>query len=290
MIINTSYRGLPVGTAAYTENMVAALPEARTVGLPRALLKSTSSAFWTKRLAELASSAVRGAVIHPFWATSVSRQHVVAALDLVQYRESTRVERHLLRLAGRRARAVLVLSQVMATEIQGELGRDTVVAPPFAGVEWYRATAESAPPASGGPVRIAYWGGWHERKGMAAFIDLLSRSSISSDVEVHCTGRPPFEGRLKIVPHLGLDTQGVVAMVDGCHLSVYPSAEEGFGLPVLESLLRRRPVVCRSLAVYDEFSQGPGRIQAPDWTSPGEVEDAVVSAVEAPRSAGTRLS
>ena len=283
MIINASYLGLPVGTAAYTDNLVTALPQARTVRLPAALLRSTASAFWTKRLAELASSIVPADVIHPFWATSISSHHVVSALDLVQFREGTSIERRLLRAAGHRAKAVLVLSQAMAPEIASELDRDVVVAPPFAGGEWYES--ESAPlpaPAGDGRVRIAYWGGWHERKGMTAFLDRLARSSISSDVEVHCTGRPPFAPKLKVVVHDGMGTHDLVEMVDGCHLSVYPSDEEGFGLPVLESLLRRRPVVCRPLPVYDEFSSGHGRVHPADWETPEEIEAAILSALQLP--------
>jgi glycosyltransferase involved in cell wall biosynthesis len=43
-----------------------------------------------------------------------------------------------------------------------------------------------------------------------------------------------------------------------CHFTVYPSMDEGFGLPVLESLWYARPCICRNTGALAETAEGGG--------------------------------
>lgn len=52
-----------------------------------------------------------------------------------------------------------------------------------------------------------------------------------------------------------------------CHLTVYPSLEEGFGLPVAESLWLRRPCLCSGEGALGELAQAGGclPVDSGDW-------------------------
>ena len=44
----------------------------------------------------------------------------------------------------------------------------------------------------------------------------------------------------------------------GCDFTVYPSSAEGFGLPVIESLVHGKPCVCSARGALGESAQGGG--------------------------------
>lgn len=253
LIVNTTYRGSAVGTGTYTRNIVAAMPEACSTSFPTALLAGRASAFWLKRAAEALWTALPGTVVHPYWAAAPSRRHVVAALDLVQYREGTGLERRILLAAARQARAVLALTPTTARMVEAEIGREVVVAPPFPDRPWFQQPLTQRRPVAG-PVRLAYWGGWHQRKGISAFLSGLADSSLAGQVEVHCLAVPrEWAGTAWVHDHGRLSTDRLVELVDSVDVAVYPSSEEGYGLPVAEALLRQRPVVALPLDVYTDF-------------------------------------
>jgi glycosyltransferase involved in cell wall biosynthesis len=43
-----------------------------------------------------------------------------------------------------------------------------------------------------------------------------------------------------------------------CHFTAYPSPDEGFGLPVLESLWYGRPCICSNTGALAETAEGGG--------------------------------
>ncbi len=276
--LNTTYASSSVGSGTYTRNMLLALPGAQEFRLPAALTRPRPIPFWTKRLVEELFSIAPGTTIHPYWAASCSSGDVVSALDLVQYREATVVERQMLRRSVRSARAVLALSAAAALEVEAELGRRCVVAHPFPDAAWYRPSLGLREKPSR-QIRLAYWGGWHKRKGISAFLEALSRSRIAPDVEVVLVGRAPQVLGLQVERHPVVAVNALVAIAESCDLSVYPSQEEGFGLPVFESLLRGVPVITRSLPVYDEFvAASPAHIRL-ESNEPAEVAQAVEDAI-----------
>jgi glycosyltransferase involved in cell wall biosynthesis len=55
-----------------------------------------------------------------------------------------------------------------------------------------------------------------------------------------------------------------------CRFTVYPSLEEGFGLPILESLWHGKPCVCADFGAMDEAARGGGCLQV-DVRSAGQI-------------------
>lgn len=58
--------------------------------------------------------------------------------------------------------------------------------------------------------------------------------------------------------HGRADDQTLLELYQRCHLSVYPSLEEGFGLPVAESLWQRRPCLCSGDGALGERAAAGG--------------------------------
>lgn len=278
-LINATYYRSPVGTGTYTRNIMAALPQARLFRGHEYLTKPKTAAFWSKRILEEFTSLIPSVMLHPYWATSMSSRHIIAALDSVQYKDATRFERQMLHASAQHAKAVLVLSEAARSVIGDIVDRPTVLAPPFPDAPWYaEAIAKKLPKQ--GRIRVAYWGGWHPRKGMLDFLRSLGQSSIAHDVELHCIGAPPMRHNLRVVSYREMKTSHLVKLVDTADLCVYPSGEEGFGLPVFESLLRRRPIISRPLSCYGEFVRGAEGHITLDSIDPESVRCAIVQAVE----------
>jgi glycosyltransferase involved in cell wall biosynthesis len=59
-----------------------------------------------------------------------------------------------------------------------------------------------------------------------------------------------------------------------CDFTVYPSLMEGFGLPVMESLIRKRPCLCSSKGALGEVSKGGGCLSVEE-PSPAELTQAL---------------
>lgn len=252
--INASFAALPVGTGTYTRNITAALPEARCLSIPASFLAANPLSFWGKRLVEVGGGLVRGSILHPYWAADMSRTSRISVLDFVQYDSGTPLERALLRRAARNAAGILALSNFIAGAVEERLARTAVVAPPFPDREWFD-TPRVPLPRFAGRWHIAYWGGQHPRKRYCEFLKVFDSLDLARDVTVHHPGgnlgwQPK---RLRIVAHGLLSRRALIALVDSCHAAVYPSSEEGFGLPVFEALLRGRPVLTADLPVYKEF-------------------------------------
>jgi FkbM family methyltransferase len=63
--------------------------------------------------------------------------------------------------------------------------------------------------------------------------------------------------------------------------TVYPSLEEGFGLPILESLWNARPCICRDVGAMAEVAEGGGCIMV-DTASPAALANAMTNLVTHP--------
>lgn len=102
--------------------------------------------------------------------------------------------------------------------------------------------------------------------------------ALCDGVESHASGR--------------LTRDQVETIYDRTAVLVFPSHYEGFGLPVMEALARRIPVVCREMPVFDEISvlSGCGQnihqfatteemvdfsIKKPEWVQPAKQADPV---------------
>jgi glycosyltransferase involved in cell wall biosynthesis len=64
-------------------------------------------------------------------------------------------------------------------------------------------------------------------------------------------------------------------LYESCDFTVYPSVEEGFGLPILESLWHARPCICMSKGAMAEVASGGGCLTV-DTRQTGELAAAIV--------------
>jgi glycosyltransferase involved in cell wall biosynthesis len=71
-----------------------------------------------------------------------------------------------------------------------------------------------------------------------------------------------------------LDDQGLEEFYRGCSFTVFPSVEEGFGLPIVESLWHGKPVICANFGSMVEIAQGGGCLTI-DVRSVAEMESAL---------------
>jgi glycosyltransferase involved in cell wall biosynthesis len=107
--------------------------------------------------------------------------------------------------------------------------------------------------------------------------------------ELHLIGRSAGPPLNKVVPqiwklrlrgrplrwHRHVNDETLVRAYHGCQFTVYPSLMEGFGLPIMESLLHGKPCVCGGNGALGEIARGGGCLIV-DQTS----ADALANAIE----------
>lgn len=64
-----------------------------------------------------------------------------------------------------------------------------------------------------------------------------------------------------------------------CDFTVYPSVEEGFGLPILESLWNARPCICRNSGAMAEVAEGGGCLMV-ETANPRLLAQAILNLIE----------
>lgn len=123
-----------------------------------------------------------------------------------------------------------------------------------------------------GPVRVLCVGTVEPRKNhlllIAAFRQVLAECSVPTELVLAGSGVSFPE--LAVEVRQILATEPRIRWVESpgeaelhtlyaeCDLTVYPSLEEGFGLPILESLWHARPCVCASFGAMAEVARGGG--------------------------------
>jgi glycosyltransferase involved in cell wall biosynthesis len=104
-------------------------------------------------------------------------------------------------------------------------------------------------------------------KMINAFLSAAARSTTKAQLTL--VGSGPFADlREEIQKYTSLnstvtwldhvDDTRLVELYASCHFTVYPSLEEGFGLPVLESLWHGKPCICRDRGAIAEAAHGGG--------------------------------
>jgi glycosyltransferase involved in cell wall biosynthesis len=276
VLINGTYLDSPVGTGTWTRFLVRMLPRAEVWCPTVDYVGGGRRRYYSKVTAELMFQRRPARVrLHPYWAATLDGDAVLSILDLIALREMNFGLRHLHLLAAKRARALLTISRHSADVVYGALGRECTIVPPVPDEAFFAPVAQMPR----GRLRVAYWGGLHPRKGLAPAIAALEATGL--DLALVCAGavRQPAASWLTTVE--APSTSELVEMVDSCGISIYPSAEEGFGLPVYESLLRGKPAVVRDLPVYREFVQDPkSALVFVRGNSPAEWKDALIRAAE----------
>lgn len=77
----------------------------------------------------------------------------------------------------------------------------------------------------------------------------------------------------------GADDTRLRELYADCDFTVYPSVEEGFGLPILESLWNARPCICRNSGAMAEVATGGGCLTV-DTKDPDELAKGMLALVE----------
>ena len=141
-------------------------------------------------------------------------------------------------------------------------------------------------------VKILCVGTIEPRKNHLSLLQAFSQVVQQSkrQVELTIVGGTPF-------PELAAQVQDYVDTVPGirwekdindtrlrelyaeCDFTVYPSLEEGFGLPILESLWYARPCICRDSGAMAEAAEGGGCL-AVETANPDVLADALLRLAE----------
>lgn len=136
-----------------------------------------------------------------------------------------------------------------------------------------------------------------ERKNVPLLVRAFLKANLP-DVRLVIVGAPDlgfdysFPENDQIDHRSGLDEADLIALYRGASLFVYPSAAEGFGLPLLDALLFGLPVISSDQTAMKEIADGaatlfdPTRADAEDVLAGligGHFRDAPVTAVSDPQ-------
>jgi len=78
---------------------------------------------------------------------------------------------------------------------------------------------------------------------------------------------------IKWLMHVDQDT--LEEKYSDCSFTIYPSLFEGYGLPVLESLIRKKPCICGKNGALGEVSQGGGCLTLENQKDPEQLAQAI---------------
>lgn len=88
------------------------------------------------------------------------------------------------------------------------------------------------------------------------------------------------------ITYLGhVSDEELIGLYEQCAFTVFPSIEEGFGLPILESLWFGKPCICANFGAMAEVAEGGGCV-AIDTRSVGAVAEAVEALIDDPDRLG----
>lgn len=246
--LNGSFLGASNGTGTWSRCVASVRPHWPVLRLRRDPLSVGRRGRAGALFAEVTAS--RGAptrtTFHPYWAADLYPGAVMCALDLFHYSEASWGEKYLLRSALRRAETVLTISHRIGQEIESAFGIRSPIVNPFPDPTFFERPLADPPSLP----RVAYWGGWHHRKRAREAFAYLASLEMGIEAVVVGPEREEVIGATTLSP-LGVDE--LCTVVDDASVALYPSAAEGFGLPVFEALLRDRPVVVQRLDCYEEF-------------------------------------
>jgi glycosyltransferase involved in cell wall biosynthesis len=137
-------------------------------------------------------------------------------------------------------------------------------------------------------VRILCVSVIEQRKNHATLLESFDRicRAGSEDIELVLVGKcfvPELEEMLvsfmqrnsRISWLRNIDDAALAEEYARCHFTVYPSIEEGFGLPIAESLWYGKPCICRDAGAMAEVADGGGCLTV-DTTDPHALSKAIL--------------
>lgn len=146
-----------------------------------------------------------------------------------------------------------------------------------------------------GPLRILSVGTVEPRKNHLTLLEafrIASAALPSRQLELVIAGGAPFpeltaemERRMETLPAVTwtrrLDDAALQELYAKCDLTIYPSVEEGFGLPILESLWNGRPCICARFGAMAEVADGGGCV-AVDMHRADDLAEAILRLADDP--------
>jgi len=87
-------------------------------------------------------------------------------------------------------------------------------------------------------------------------LTIVGRHSVFPELEIEIARSAHEAGNVDLRGHVS--DEELSALIDASHVTILPSTEEGFGLPVLESLWRARPCIAHSGSALAEIAPGGG--------------------------------
>lgn len=159
---------------------------------------------------------------------------------------------------GERRRAVDLDSRLLACPLPGELLESRRVLQP--------------PDPKPDSVRILSVGSIEFRKNHISLLKAFQvvRARVRCNLKLNLVGgcylpepqAAEFRAMVAAIPEVSWDEKAddtiLNARYSECDFTVYPSLEEGFGLPILESLWNGRPCICRNSGAMREVAEGGG--------------------------------
>jgi glycosyltransferase involved in cell wall biosynthesis len=192
----------------------------------------------------------------------------------------------ILRLAVRRARLVLTVSEFSKNEIvdQFDVHPDRVAVVQNGVSDHFQPTGDAYDP---GYPYLLYVGNTRPHKNVKAAIHGFARSGVSSRLRLLLSGTPSadlqaaarlcgVEDRVEFASFIPEDE--LPGYYRGAHALVHPSLHEGFGLPILEALACGTPVVASNATAIPEVTGEAALLFDP--TDVDEIAEAIQRVVE----------
>ncbi len=142
------------------------------------------------------------------------------------------------------------------------------------------------------PIRILCVATIEPRKNHACLLEAfkLASNKLSGNIELVLVGNDLFpdlsklvESYLQELPNLSwersADDARLQELYNECDFTIYPSIEEGFGLPILESLWNARPCICANFGAMLEVAKDGGCLTI-DVTDANAMSDAICKLAE----------
>ena len=175
--------------------------------------------------------------------------------------------------------AVLATTRGVADELRRFLQDRALRVPPITVLplpaqlgDQARVVAAAPARLEGEPLKLASVLSWERRKNLLGLIKAVTQARQAAAIDLTIVGRrgldPAYDAEVDallatasgITVTGGLPDDALVARVAASHATVYPSWEEGFGLPVGESLWLGRPCLCHNASSLAEIAPGGGTV------------------------------